>query len=86
MQAGVQEQIQAVIIGAGARGNQVFAELMRRHEIGWRVSAVVEPDELRRTAFCARYAIPPERAFFYLFIMLKIWCIVYVVLMCSLEL
>lgn len=63
MQAGVQEQIQAVIIGAGARGNQVFAELMRRHEIGWRVSAVVEPDELRRTAFCARYAIPPERAF-----------------------
>ncbi len=63
MEARGQEQIQAVIIGAGARGNQVFAELMRRHAMGWRVSAVVEPDELRRSAFCVRHEIPPERAF-----------------------
>src|SRR5690606_29401332 len=57
------QEIRAVIIGAGARGNQVFAELMRRHDIGWRVSAVVEPDELRRVAFCARHDVPPECAF-----------------------
>lgn len=63
MQPTTRQEIRAVIIGAGARGNQVFAELMRRHDIGWRVSAVVEPDELRRVAFCARHDVPPECAF-----------------------
>jgi predicted dehydrogenase len=52
-----------VIIGAGARGNQVFAELMRTQEVGWRVTAVVEPDELKRAAFCGRHDIPVSRAF-----------------------
>lgn len=55
--------IRAAIIGAGARGNQVFAELMRMHEIGWRVTAVVEPDEVRRTSFCARHDIPLDRSY-----------------------
>ncbi len=57
------EVIRAVIIGAGARGNQVFAELMRTHDVGWRTSAVVEPDEIRRESFCRQHGIPPSRAF-----------------------
>src|SRR5690606_36230416 len=57
------DQLDAVIIGAGARGNRVFAELMRRQPIGWRVTAVVEPDETRRAAFGIRHQLPPERCF-----------------------
>ncbi|HSK20182.1 MAG TPA: Gfo/Idh/MocA family oxidoreductase [Longimicrobiales bacterium] len=55
--------LEAVIIGAGARGNEVFAELMRTKEIGWRVNAVVEPDTLRREAFAQRHDLTPERTF-----------------------
>ncbi|HEX6306649.1 MAG TPA: Gfo/Idh/MocA family oxidoreductase [Longimicrobiales bacterium] len=55
--------VRGVVVGAGARGNMVFAELMRRREIGWRVSAVVEPDAVRRAAFAARHGVPGERAF-----------------------
>ncbi|HSJ08978.1 MAG TPA: Gfo/Idh/MocA family oxidoreductase [Longimicrobiales bacterium] len=55
--------IRAVIIGAGARGNQVFAELMRRIDSGWRVTAVVEPDALKRAAFAQRFNLPPGRVF-----------------------
>ncbi len=53
----------AVVIGAGARGNLVFAELMTTRETGWHVAGVVEPDEGRREAFRRRHALPPERAF-----------------------
>ncbi|HUF12590.1 MAG TPA: Gfo/Idh/MocA family oxidoreductase [Longimicrobiales bacterium] len=55
--------IDAVIIGAGARGNRVFAELMRTRPTGWRVSAVVEPNEARRERFRREHALAPERAF-----------------------
>src|SRR5690606_31482326 len=55
--------IHAVIIGAGARGNMVFAEMMRRQETGWRVSAVVEPDRVRREAFAVRHGIAAESTF-----------------------
>lgn len=51
------------IIGAGARGNRVFADLISRHDTGFRVSAVVELDPLRRAAFQERYDLPDERAF-----------------------
>lgn len=57
------EQVEAVIIGAGARGNRVFAELMRTRDIGWTVSAVVEPDEVRREAFRWAHGVPAERAY-----------------------
>ena len=63
---GLQEagsELCAVIIGAGARGNQVFAELMRTKSIGWRVSAVVEPDTLRRESFARQHELPLERTF-----------------------
>jgi hypothetical protein len=52
-----------VIIGAGARGNRVFADLISRHDTGFRLAGVVELDPARRVAFQRRYAIPDERAF-----------------------
>ena len=52
-----------VIIGAGARGNRVFADLISRHDTGFETVAVVELDPARRRAFQERYGIPDERAF-----------------------
>ncbi len=58
------EQIlEAVIVGAGSRGNTVFAELMATEELGYHVAGVVEPDLVRREAFVRRYGLPPERTF-----------------------
>ena len=53
----------AVIIGAGARGNRVFAELIATRDTGWRVAGVVEPDEARREAFRRRHALPDGAVF-----------------------
>ncbi|MBW3534284.1 MAG: Gfo/Idh/MocA family oxidoreductase [Gemmatimonadetes bacterium] len=55
--------LRAVIIGAGARGNRVFAELMRTTPTAWKVSAVVEPNEARRERFREAHDLPPECAF-----------------------
>lgn len=52
-----------IIIGAGARGNRVFAELIATHETGFRLRGVVEPDAARRAAFAERYGIGPGCAF-----------------------
>src|SRR5690625_5072125 len=52
-----------VIIGAGARGNRVFAELIATRPTGFRVHGVVEPNEARRDAFQLRHGIPDDRAF-----------------------
>ena len=57
------ERLDAVIIGAGARGNRVFAELMRSRPTEWRVSAVVEPHAARREAFRALHGLPSSRSF-----------------------
>jgi hypothetical protein len=57
------ETIRAVIIGAGARGNRVFAELMRTNRIGWTVSAVVEPNEARRERFRETHGVAASHAF-----------------------
>lgn len=59
----VSSLIRAVIVGAGSRGNRVFADLMDRHELGFAVAGVVEPDDGRRRAFCDRYGIPMAHAF-----------------------
>lgn len=58
--------LHAVIIGAGARGNQVFAELMRTRDIGWKVTAVVEPDELRRASFARQHGVSAKNTFSHL--------------------
>lgn len=56
-------EIEAVIIGAGARGNRVFAELMRTRSTGWRVAAVVEPHPGRRDDFQRLHRLPADRTF-----------------------
>jgi predicted dehydrogenase len=55
--------LRAVIIGAGSRGNKVFAELMATHDTGFVVAGVVEPDEGRREAFRARYDVAAAHTF-----------------------
>jgi predicted dehydrogenase len=57
------DRVRAVIIGAGARGNRVFADLMRTRAPGWIVAGVVEPDASRREAFSREHQLPPERTF-----------------------
>lgn len=57
------EKRRAIIIGAGARGNYIFAELMSTRETGWEVAGVVETDAARRESFRERHGLPPERAF-----------------------
>jgi hypothetical protein len=59
----VKEIRKVVIIGAGARGNRVFADLIAREATGFETVGVVELDPLRRAAFQQRYGIPDERAF-----------------------
>ena len=55
--------IRVVIVGAGARGNRVFADLVQREATGFELVGVVEPHEGRRDAFADRYQIEPEHAF-----------------------
>ncbi len=52
-----------IIVGAGARGNRVFADLIARHDTGFALCGVVEPDPRRRADFRRRYGIPAQRAF-----------------------
>lgn len=53
----------AVIVGAGARGNRVFAELMATHDTGFVPVGVVDPHPGARAALRARHSIPDDRAF-----------------------
>lgn len=57
------DAIRVVIIGAGARGNRVFADLIQRFETGFETVGVVEPHGGRRAAFQELYGIPDARAF-----------------------
>ncbi|MEX2583622.1 MAG: Gfo/Idh/MocA family oxidoreductase [Gemmatimonadota bacterium] len=61
--SGRKQPIRVVIVGAGARGNRVFADLIAREDTGFVNVGVVEPHEARRSAFRARYGIPQEQAF-----------------------
>lgn len=56
-------KLKAVIVGAGSRGNAVFAELMATHDIGFEVAGVVEPDTVRREGFVRRYGVLADRSF-----------------------
>jgi hypothetical protein len=72
-----------VIIGAGARGNRVFADLISRHDTGFRTTGVVELDPVRRAAFQERYGIPDSRAFSFVEDFLAAPCIGDVVFICT---
>jgi len=54
--------IRVVIVGAGARGNRVFADLIARYDTGFEVVGVVEPVEAKRRAFQQRCRVPDTRA------------------------
>jgi hypothetical protein len=77
------KEIRAVIIGAGARGNRVFADLMRTRDLGWTVSAVVEPDEGRREGFRRVHGLPAERAYTSLDALLQGPCVGDVAFVCT---
>jgi hypothetical protein len=79
----VEERIRAVIIGAGARGNRVFADLMCTRDLGWTVSAVVEPDEGRRAGFRRRHGLPVDRAYASLDALLQGPCVGDVAFVCT---
>lgn len=55
--------IRVIIIGAGARGNRVFADLIENHATGFTLAGVVEPDAARRAAFQRTHSIPDRAAF-----------------------
>lgn len=58
-----EQPLNAVIVGAGSRGNKVFAELIATRDTGFAVAGVVDTNPERLQAFCARYDVPRGRAF-----------------------
>jgi predicted dehydrogenase len=59
----MQKPIDAVLIGAGNRGAQVYARFGLRFPERLRFAAVAEPDPVRRAGFAQAHAIPPENCF-----------------------
>ena len=57
------KQVTAILIGAGQRGMNVYADYALRHPDELRFVAVAEPDERRRNTFCALHGIGPENTF-----------------------
>ena len=55
--------ISAILIGAGQRGMDAYAAYALQYPQRFRVVAVAEPDEARRTAMARSHKIPPERCF-----------------------
>lgn len=55
--------VTAVVVGAGDRGRHVYGKYALEHPNELRITAVAEPDELRRKEFSALHGIPPERCF-----------------------
>ena len=55
-------QVTAILIGAGARG-QIYARYAQEHPEELRIMAVAEPKADRRALMCRAYGIPADRAF-----------------------
>lgn len=55
--------IEAVLVGAGQRGADVYFEYVRRHPDAIRATAVAEPDERRRKLFQKIHRLPDEACF-----------------------
>lgn len=54
--------IDAILIGAGQRGTEVYAGWARRHPDSLRIVGVAEPDPDRRAAVQSMLAVPSDRA------------------------
>ena len=57
------KQVTAVLIGAGLRGNHTYSAYALAHPEEFRVVAVAEPDEERRTEFASKHRIPGHLQF-----------------------
>lgn len=53
-------QVTAILIGAGARG-QIYARYAQEHPEELRIMAVAEPKADRRALMCRAYGIPADR-------------------------
>jgi hypothetical protein len=76
-------RVGVIVVGAGARGNRVFAELIQREETGFALVGVVEPHEGRRELFRRQYGIPMECTFGTLTEFLEAPCLGDVVFICT---
>ena len=56
-------QITAIILGAGQRGAEAYAEFARNFPNEMKVVGVAEPREDRRARFSQRYGVPAERCY-----------------------
>lgn len=56
-------QVTAVLIGAGLRGGYVYSSYALEHPEEFKIVAVAEPDEQRRTEFAKRHGISEENQF-----------------------
>lgn len=72
-----------VIIGAGARGNRVFADLIANHPTGFSLAGVVEINEAKRRAFQRQYGIPDRFAFGSTDAFLDVPCFADIVFICT---
>ncbi len=57
------QPIEAVLIGAGNRGAEVYGQWALRHPDRLKIIAVAEPLDARREQVAAEHRIPPERRF-----------------------
>lgn len=57
------EMITAVLVGAGQRGAQVYAEYARLHPQEMKIVAAAEPDQERREAFAASHHLPDSAVY-----------------------
>ncbi len=55
--------VEAILIGAGKRGYNVYGDYAQRFPHKLRYVAVAEPDEKRRNAFAEKFQIPQNRRF-----------------------
>lgn len=60
---GGEDPVEAVLVGAGQRGHEVFGRWALAHPQQLAFTAVVEPDAGRRERFAAEHAVPAERRF-----------------------
>ena len=54
------EPVDAVLVGAGMRGAQVYARYAEQHPERLRIVAVAEPDPARRLALARRHGLAPD--------------------------
>lgn len=74
-----------VIVGAGARGNRVFARLISQYATGFDVVGVVEPLDPRRDMFRQQYGIPESHSFATLDAFLSVPRFADIVFICTLD-